>query len=108
MWSHTLREERSRRNFIFLRYKHPYQKHTQECLYRRNMKLQEAQEDCIIRSAIVGRRHQKHRSWGEKRCVGKPEGKKPLGRPKRRWGYNIRMNRREIGFGCGLDSSGLG
>jgi hypothetical protein len=24
--------------------------------------------------------------------VGKPEGNKPLGRPRRRWGYNIRMD----------------
>jgi hypothetical protein len=34
---------------------------------------------------------------GEKRnayrlLVGKPEGKRPLGRPKHRWVYNIRMN----------------
>jgi hypothetical protein len=27
--------------------------------------------------------------------VGKPEGKKPLGRPKRRWKENIKMNLRE-------------
>jgi hypothetical protein len=30
--------------------------------------------------------------------VGKPEGKKrPLGRPRSRWEYNIRMDLREIG-----------
>jgi hypothetical protein len=29
---------------------------------------------------------------------GKPEGKRPLGRPKRRWEDNIRMNLREIGW----------
>jgi len=29
--------------------------------------------------------------------VGKPEGKRPLGRPMRRWEDNIRMNVREIG-----------
>jgi hypothetical protein len=28
--------------------------------------------------------------------LGKPEGKRPLGRPKRRWGDNIRMDLREI------------
>jgi hypothetical protein len=28
--------------------------------------------------------------------VGKPEGKTPLGRPRRRWMYNIKINRREI------------
>jgi hypothetical protein len=30
--------------------------------------------------------------------VGKPEGKRPLGRPKRRWKDNIKMNFREIGW----------
>jgi hypothetical protein len=31
--------------------------------------------------------------------VGKPEGKRPLGRPKRRWRNNIGMDLSEIGFG---------
>jgi hypothetical protein len=30
--------------------------------------------------------------------VGKPEGKRPLGRPKRRWVDNIKMDLREIGW----------
>jgi hypothetical protein len=30
--------------------------------------------------------------------VGKPEGKRPLGRPRRRWEDNIRMDLREIGW----------
>jgi len=30
--------------------------------------------------------------------VGKPEGKKPLGRPSRRWEDNIRMDFKEIGW----------
>jgi hypothetical protein len=29
---------------------------------------------------------------------GKPEGKRPLGRPRRRWVDNIKMNLREIGW----------
>jgi hypothetical protein len=29
--------------------------------------------------------------------VGRPEGKRPLGRPRRRWEYNIRMDLREVG-----------
>jgi hypothetical protein len=33
--------------------------------------------------------------------VGKPEGKKPLGRPRRRWDYNIKMDLQEVGEGCG-------
>ena len=31
--------------------------------------------------------------------VGKPEGKRPLGRPKRRWEDNIRMDLQEVGVG---------
>jgi hypothetical protein len=31
--------------------------------------------------------------------VGKPEGKRPLERPRRRWEDGIRMDLREIGFG---------
>jgi hypothetical protein len=34
--------------------------------------------------------------------VGKPEGKRPLGRPRRMWEYGIRMDLREIGLG-GVD-----
>jgi hypothetical protein len=30
--------------------------------------------------------------------VGKPEGKRLLGRPKRRWIYNIKMDTLEIGL----------
>jgi hypothetical protein len=30
--------------------------------------------------------------------VGKPEGKKPLGRPRHRWEDNIRMDLKEIGW----------
>jgi hypothetical protein len=31
------------------------------------------------------------------RMVGKPEGRRPLGRPRRRWADNIKMDLREIG-----------
>ena len=31
--------------------------------------------------------------------VGKPEGKRPLGRPRRRWVNNIRMDLQEVGCG---------
>jgi hypothetical protein len=30
--------------------------------------------------------------------VGEPEGKRPLGRPRRRWADNIKMDLREIGW----------
>jgi hypothetical protein len=44
---------------------------------------------------------------GEKRnvyriLVGKPEGKRPLGRPRRRWVDNIKMDLREVGWN-GMD-----
>ena len=32
--------------------------------------------------------------------VGKPEGKRPLGRPRRRWEDNIKMDLQEVGRGC--------
>ena len=31
--------------------------------------------------------------------LGKPEGKRPLGRPRRRWEYNIKMDLQEVGRG---------
>jgi hypothetical protein len=31
--------------------------------------------------------------------VGRPEGRRPLGKPWRRWEDNIKMDLREIGFG---------
>jgi hypothetical protein len=33
--------------------------------------------------------------------VEKPEGKRPLGRPKRRWEDNIKINLQEVGGGYG-------
>jgi hypothetical protein len=38
--------------------------------------------------------------------VRKPEGKRPLGRPRRRWEDNIRMDLQEVGCG-GVDWIGL-
>jgi hypothetical protein len=44
------------------------------------------------------------REWGEKRgayrtLVGRPEGRRPLGRPRRRWEGNIKMDVQEVGWG---------
>ena len=38
--------------------------------------------------------------------VGKPEGRKPLGRPRRRWADNIRTDLQEVGCGY-MDWIGL-
>ena len=38
--------------------------------------------------------------------MGKPEGKRPLGRPRRRWVGNIRMDLQEVGRGY-MDWIGL-
>jgi hypothetical protein len=38
--------------------------------------------------------------------VGKPEGKRPLGRRRRRWEDNIKMGLQEVGCG-GMDQIGL-
>ena len=33
--------------------------------------------------------------------VGKPEGKRPVERPRRRWEDNIKLDLEEVGRGCG-------
>ena len=38
--------------------------------------------------------------------LGKPEVRRPLGRPRRRWVDNIRMDLQEVGCGC-MDCIGL-
>ena len=43
-------------------------------------------------------------AYGERRdvykvLVGKPEGKRPLGRPRRRWEDNIKMDIQKVGCG---------
>jgi hypothetical protein len=81
------------------------------------MKIQEVGENCITRSCMVctlrpvrvikarSMRWAGHvASMGEVRgayniLVGRPEGRRPLGRPRRRWKDNIQMDLRETGFG---------
>jgi hypothetical protein len=38
---------------------------------------------------------------GERCAQGKRERKRPLGRPRRRWEDNIKMNLQEVGVSCG-------
>ena len=71
--------------------------------------LKLSSEDSEDRSLIKSRRMR----WAEhvarmeegrgvhKVLVGKPEGKRPLGRPRRRWEDNIKIDLQEVGRGCG-------
>ena len=43
---------------------------------------------CAVMSGI-------YRDWG-----GEPDGKRPPGRPRRRWEDNIKMDIQEVGCGC--------
>jgi hypothetical protein len=43
------------------------------------------------------------RICGNRISVRKLEGKKLLGRPRRRWEDNIKMDLQEVGWGHGLD-----
>jgi hypothetical protein len=45
--------------------------------------------------ARMGKRRGAYRA-----SVGKPEGRRPLGRPRRRWEDNIKMGLREVGWGA--------
>jgi hypothetical protein len=47
--------------------------------------------------ARMGEERKVYKVW-----VGKPEGRRPLGRPRRRWEYGVRMDLREIGL-VGVD-----
>jgi hypothetical protein len=53
----------------------------------------------VLKKDVIGRACSTN---GEKRnaykiLVGKPEGKRTLGRPRRRWAVNIQMDLRDIG-----------
>jgi hypothetical protein len=43
--------------------------------------------------------HMGEERWVYRVLLGKPEGKRPLGRPRRRWVDNIRMDPQEVGCG---------
>ena len=51
---------------------------------------------CVGHVARVGVERGVHRV-----LVGKPEGKRPLGRPRRRWEDSIKMDVQEVGGGGG-------
>jgi hypothetical protein len=54
----------------------------------------------------VARMGEKRNAYGL--LVGKPEGRRPLGRPRRRWVDNIRMDLVEVGWGLVWPRIGTG
>jgi hypothetical protein len=61
---------------------------------------------CTLHKILLGTKSRRMRWTGHVACmrnafnilVGRSEGKKPLGRSKRRWEDNIKIDLREIGF----------
>jgi len=117
-WSLTLREERKLRvfeNMVLRRIFGPRRDEvTGEWRRLHNKELNDLYSSPNIVQVIKSRRMR----WaghvariGEERevyrvLVGKPEGKRPLGRPRLRWVDNIRMDLQEVGCGC-MDWIGL-
>jgi len=61
----------------------------QECLY--------TLEGCAFNFEC----HMGKGRWVHRVLVGKPEGKRPMGRPRRRWEDNIKTDLQEVGGGYG-------
>jgi hypothetical protein len=57
-------------------------------------------------SALFGGARMEEKRNAYRIFVGKPEGKRPLGRPRSRWVDNVKMDLREIGWD-GVDWIGL-
>jgi len=110
-WSLTLREERKLRVFenkVFRRIFGPRRdKVTGDWRRLHNEKLNDLYTSPNIVRVIKLRRMRLAghvACMGEERgvyrvLVGKPEGKRPLGRPRRRWVDNIRIDLQDVGCG---------
>ena len=49
----------------------------------------------FLKWVVIGRRGEERGVY--RTLVGKPDGRRPLGRPRRRWVDNIRMDLQEVG-----------
>jgi hypothetical protein len=107
-WSRRLTEERRLRVFesrLLGRIFWPKRDEvTREWTKQRNEELNDLYCSPNIIRVIKSRRmrwagHVEHMRGGERLLVWKPEGKRPLGRPRRRWKDNIKMGLEEMGCG---------
>jgi hypothetical protein len=109
MWSPTLREERSLRDFenrVSRRIFGPKREEDRSWRKLHNDKLHSLYSSLNIVRVIKSRRmrwvgHVAHMGEGRgihRVLVGRPKGKRPLGRPRCRWEDNMKMELREIGI----------
>ena len=81
---------------------------TREWIRLHNKELNDLYSSPNIIQVIKSRRmkwvgHVAHMGGRRGACrvlVGKPEGKRPLGRPRYRWEDNIKMDHQEVGWGA--------
>ena len=117
-WSLTLREERKRRLFENMVLRRIFGPRRDEVMGEWRRLHNEVLNDLYSSPNIVRVIKWRRMRWaghvarmGEERgvyrlLVGKPEGRRPLGRPRRRWVVNIRMDLQEVGCGY-MDWIGL-
>jgi hypothetical protein len=106
-----LREERKLRVFENMVLRRIFGPRRDEVTGEWRRSLNEELNDLYSSPNIVQVKKSRRMGWaghvarmGEERgayraLVGKPEGKRPLGRPRRRWLGNIRMDLQEVGCG---------
>ena len=117
-WSLTLREERKLRVFENMVLRRIFGPRSDEVTGQSRRLHNEELNDLYCSPNIVRMIKSRRMRWaghvarmGVERgayrvLVGKPEGKRPLGRPRRRWVGNIRMDLQDVGCGY-MDWIGL-